>query len=342
MGNLFSGCTKGADADVVPEKDIALGAPRISVANAVDKEEDERVQHISDREGGGGQQDTLFTSVMPDNNRVASMRRFSSERKPSRRESVRSMHSGADGMVTKSNSCSTLFVDSTVSQPDMDETLRCVASAIYFFVRAGHKETDPLLDPIFDEKTHPLSKSISAEEYGRMLANEEPIYNFVKLVFTSAALTGECAIISLVYIERLIASTGMTIHSTNWKRIMLGSILLASKVWDDQAVWNVDFVSILPDVQVADLNQLEKSFLEKIYFNVSVPASVYTKYYLDLRGLAEDSKRNFTMKPLDTSKAQKLEAMTLATEQSMRQGEPIKRSRSMDLYEPKPPAAILS
>ena len=87
--------------------------------------------------------------------------------------------------------------------------------------------------------------------------------------------------------------------------------MLASKVWDDQAVWNVDFCQILKDITVSEMNELEREYVQLLQFNVNVSSSVYAKYYFDLRQLAKDHKISFPDELLTKEKAIKLEASSL-------------------------------
>ncbi|XP_060994244.1 cyclin-Y-like protein 1 [Dama dama] len=120
----------------------------------------------------------------------------------------------------------------------------------------------------------------------------------------------ESSCLSEVYLERLLTYAEIDVCPTNWKRIVLGAILLASKVWDDQAVWNVDYSQILKDMTVEDMNEMERHFLELLQFNINVPASVYAKYYFDLCSLADDNNLSFLTAPLSKERAQSLEAIS--------------------------------
>ncbi|XP_061774151.1 cyclin-Y-like protein 1 isoform X2 [Nerophis ophidion] len=232
--------------------------------------------------------------------------------------------------------------DSTVSQPNLKSTIKCVTLAIYYHIknRDSHRSLD-----IFDEKMHPLSREPVADDYLRIDPEHKVIYRFVRTLFSAAQLTAECAIVTLVYLERLLTYAELDICPANWKRIVLGAILLASKVWDDQAVWNVDYCQILKDISVEDMNEMERHFLELLQFNINVPASVYAKYYFDLRQLADDNNLSFPLEPLNNQRAQKLEAISRLCEDKYKDLSRVSLRRSLsadNLLGIRRPNAVLS
>ncbi|XP_062337926.1 cyclin-Y isoform X2 [Osmerus eperlanus] len=272
------------------------------------------LQHISDRENV----DELNMEYNPSDHPRASTL-FLSKSQTDVRDKRKSLfinhlaHIGESKHGTtrrKHSSCSTIFLDdNTVSQPNLKYTIKCVSLAIYYHIK--NRDTDGrMFQEIFDEKLHPLSKSEVPSDYNKHDPEQKQIYRFVRTLFSAAQLTAECAIVTLVYLERLLTYAEIDIAPGNWKRIVLGAILLASKVWDDQAVWNVDYCQILKDITVEDMNELERQFLELLQFNINVPSSVYAKYYFDLRSLSETNNLSFPLEPLSRDKAQKLEAIS--------------------------------
>ncbi|XP_024594142.1 cyclin-Y-like protein 1 isoform X2 [Neophocaena asiaeorientalis asiaeorientalis] len=236
--------------------------------------EGHHLQHISDREMP---EDLALESNPSDHPRASTI--FLSKSQTDVREKRKSNHLNhvSPGQLTKKySSCSTIFLDdSTVSQPNLRTTIKCVTLAIYYHIK--NRDADRSLD-IFDERSHPLTREKVPEEYFKHDPEHKFIYRFVRTLFSAAQLTAECAIVTLV--------------------------------WDDQAVWNVDYCQILKDITVEDMNEMERHFLELLQFNINVPASVYAKYYFDLRSLADDNNLNFLFTPLSKERAQNLEAIS--------------------------------
>jgi len=241
---------------------------------------------------------------------------------------------------SKSNSTSSLYINNTMSSPSLDQVLWCTATAIFYHLQEGHATKEPIFFSIFNELDNPISDERPNPSVIPPLTS---VYKFFNSLFTTENLPSECAILTLAYIERLIHKTGISIHATNWRRICLSGLILASKVWEDQAVWNVDFLSVFPDIDVNDLKKLEKYFLEFLRYDVSLSASVYAKYYFELRVLAEQNSKHFPLEPLTNQKASELERRTQYCENKARARlSKLHRTSSSDALPLKSPRMILN
>ncbi|KAM8903944.1 cyclin-Y-like protein 1 isoform 2-T2 [Spinachia spinachia] len=308
MGGSVSCCISPGESPKIRRRPVELEECPITTAEDVSEDTGTYLQHISDRE----LPDELAQESNPsDHPRASTLFLNKSQTDVSVREKRKSnyLNHMSPGLLTKKfSSCSTIFLDdSTVSQPNLKSTIKCVTLAIYYHIK--NRDSNRSVD-IFDEKKHPLSRERVPDDYSVVDPEHKLIYRFIRTLFSSAQLTAECAIVTLVYLERLLTYAEMDICPCNWKRIVLGAILLASKVWDDQAVWNVDYCQILKEMTVEDMNEMERHFLELLQFNINVPGSVYAKYYFDLRSLADDNNLSFPLEPLSNKRAQKLEAIS--------------------------------
>ncbi|KAI4831441.1 hypothetical protein CesoFtcFv8_027756 [Champsocephalus esox] len=306
MGGSVSCCISPGESPKIHRREVELEECPITTTEDVSEDTGTYLQHISDRE----LPDELAQESNPSDHPRASTL-FLNKSQTDVREKRKSnyLNHMSPGQLTKKySSCSTIFIDdSTVSQPNLKSTIKCVALAMYYHIK--NRDSNRTLD-IFDEKKHPLTRDKVPDDYSVVDPEHKLIYRFIRTLFSSAQLTAECAIVTLVYLERLLTYAEMDICPCNWKRIVLGAILLASKVWDDQAVWNVDYCQILKDITVEDMNEMERHFLELLQFNINVPASVYAKYYFDLRSLADENNLSFPLEALSNQRAQKLEAIS--------------------------------
>lgn len=264
------------------------------------------IQHIADREEPDDLDDVLTPS-----DKTKSTTFFLLKALEDRRKLHANVQKGkSETFAKKYSSCATINLDdSTVSAPNQKAMIKCVSLAIYYHIRhRKNATTGTLYYEEFDEKKHPLTKEPVPNDYDQREPDHKQVYRFIRTLFHAAQLNAECAIIMLVYMERLMTYAELRLEPSNWKWVVLGAIILASKVWDDQAVWNVDYCQILQALTVRDINNLERQYLELLQFNTNVAPSIYVKYYFELRQLAAHAGLHFVVKPLTNERALELDA----------------------------------
>jgi hypothetical protein len=134
------------------------------------------------------------------------------------------------------------------------------------------------------------------------------VEKYIRDIFKVGQLAPESLIMAVGYLERVSVNANFQLYAFNWRRIILANMILASKVWEDQAVWNVDFIDMFPSTTPYDLGQMEKKLLGLLQFDVSLKASQYAQIYFDLRSQAQFAEDHFKeLQPLDKEGQERLE-----------------------------------
>lgn len=226
-----------------------------------------------------------------------------------------------NNMLKRRNSTGTIFVANTMSTQDNKATIECVCIVIRAHMLEAAKgnvvplpEYDTFKDVAFaDSKTDkPLIPSL------------ETVKDFFMYIFSKSQLESDCIIMTLIYCERLVKETRgrLCIRYDNWRSILFACIVMASKVWDDLSMWNVDFSQVYPSFDLNRVNQLELAMLNALKYVIRVSASEYAKYYFLLRsmmvrlGLGGGNDPN-QIRPLDLAGARKLQLSTEKYEQNV-------------------------
>jgi hypothetical protein len=178
-----------------------------------------------------------------------------------------------------SSSTSSLYVRSTLQVPDVDHLLVSIAMLLEQLIQPK------VLD--FDMFSRHIPPSIAK-------VNMHVIYSFMKEAFIIAQWSPECNIIAMVLISRMCASTDVSLNLNNWDKILLCALLVAQKIWDDVALSNNDFPLLWQqafpgntglEINLADVNRMERTFLEVMHYDVNVTRSTYTQFYFELNAL---------------------------------------------------------
>jgi len=233
------------------------------------------------------------------------------------------------------NTGGTIFVKSTMENPDIKATIKCVCGVYRAHIVASQPPTKSAppkhmkglnLKTFSDDRSQPSSIPSLTE-----------IEQFYAKFFEKSQMEHDTIIMSLIYVERLIKESNGILSPTKstWASILFSCMILASKVWDDLSMWNVDFSNVsfssgMPPYSLQRINQLEVTVLTCLHFNVTVLASEYAKYYFLIRTmLARSGFLEHAQSPLNRNGAKQLEART-----TQYQEEKLKlrsRTRSFDV-----------
>lgn len=105
----------------------------------------------------------------------------------------------------------------------------------------------------------------------------------------------EIPLISILYLERLLLRTGILMNKSNWRRLILISMIIASKLWDDDSLENEHFPDVMKDVTIREINHFERVFLDLIGYDLNATGSEYAKYYFIFRTFAQKNNYKFPL-----------------------------------------------
>ena len=108
------------------------------------------------------------------------------------------------------------------------------------------------------------------------------ICDYLERIFKYASCSGECFVLALVYIDRLIQRKNFILTSLNVHRIIITSVMLAAKFFDDQYFNNAYYAKV-GGVPCAEMNSLELEFLFLVNFSLHVTPQIYDKYQRELQ-----------------------------------------------------------
>ena len=234
--------------------------------------------------------------------------------KQNKQPNIKRAESKAKYHEFKSSSTSNIFLNSTISSPNVKNMIKAVATILQ-----SQLNEDMNLGKTISKKSdlYFFSEEKYIDEYPQYFDKQrienikkiptlDDMINFIEALYNCVQFSSECCIISLIYINRIIALTGLSLQTTNWRPLIFVSLMISQKIWDDKYLSNGDFSYIYPFFEKSQLNILEMKFLEMIQYNVYVKLSVYMTFYLELKTLVQDEYVNKAMSNYDFKKSEHL------------------------------------
>lgn len=126
-----------------------------------------------------------------------------------------------------------------------------------------------------------ISGQIQVTKFHALKAPGISILQYLERIYKYASCSTECFILALIYIDRLIQKHNFVLTELNVHRVVITSVLLAAKFFDD-AYYNNAYYAKVGGVLVSEMNGLEVEFLFRINFSLHVKPDEFAKYQAEL------------------------------------------------------------
>lgn len=88
--------------------------------------------------------------------------------------------------------------------------------------------------------------------------------------------------ITHAYLDLIEEKSGIKLMSSTWRKVLLTSTILASKMWDDESFENQHFAKTL-EIEVDELNTLERLFLTSMDYKMYLNAEEYSSSLVKMK-----------------------------------------------------------
>jgi hypothetical protein len=133
---------------------------------------------------------------------------------------------------------------------------------------------------------------VSGKAISKFHAQRPPaitIFDYLHRIARYALCSGECFVLALVYVDRIIQQNPhFVVNSLNIHRLLITSVMLAAKFFDDQYFNNAYYAKV-GGVPANEMNSLEVEFLFMTNFSLFVTTDTYRQYYQELWNHAQSS-----------------------------------------------------
>jgi len=126
--------------------------------------------------------------------------------------------------------------------------------------------------------------NVGSRDVTKFHALEPPsisVLDYLERINKYSCCSNECFILSLIYIDRLIQMNNFALTSLNVHRVIITSVMLAAKFFDDQYFNNAYYAKV-GGVPVGEMNILEVELLFRLNFSLHVTTDVFKKYKSEL------------------------------------------------------------